>query len=112
MAFFDRDDRWTGCTEHDGRHDVFTDEDGPEPCDQELVEVIPQPGELLNHLETADGPLTVAQLVALTGFSGQAVEDDLLRLEDKGLARPVRNEDGAAWTDLLRFVPPVRTSAA
>lgn len=110
---FDRDDSFVACTEHDGAHSVYRDADGPEPCDEERTqEPTPEPGELLNHLETADGPLTVAQLVALTGFSGQAVEDDLLRLEDKGLARPVRNEDGAAWTDLLRFVPPVRTSAA
>lgn len=99
--FFDNDDNWTGCREHDGAHSVIRDEDGPEPCDAVLEIEQADPGVVLNFLECAGGSTTVMQLSDQTGYLVETIEAELERLERKGLAFSRPNAMGTVWYPAL-----------
>src|SRR4051794_26076340 len=65
-----------------------------------------KPSPVLLALEVAEGPMTAMELAAVTSLLVETVEEELVRLEAKGLTETAPGLPGTQlWIDRLRSVP-------
>jgi hypothetical protein len=84
-------------------YDHETEEEAARVAEAQLLNPS-KPSPVLHELESAEGPMTAMELSAATHLLVETVEDELIRLEAKGL---VHQTSIRRWTDRLRSVPSI-----